>query len=466
MTVMPDFSTLIQPDRGQTARTIHLVDPKGFDAWLAAQPPRHRAAAQAQKLSGTGFASAILPGDAPEDWSVVGVVANVDRLGPWCLAKLAETLPEGTYRVEGRDPGAAMYGWLCAQYKFDRYRKDEKATGPRVLLTSDPARMEENFRLATATYKIRDLVNLGASEMGPADLEAEGTAIAKTHGATLTVTKGAEIEKGYGMLFAVGKAAGKGREPRLIEIEWGNPDHPRVAIIGKGITFDSGGLDIKPASGMRLMKKDMGGAAHALALADLIMASRLPIRLHMLVPTAENSISGEAARPGDVMVSRKGLTVENSNTDAEGRLILGDALTRAAESSPELVIDFATLTGAARVALGTDIQGLFANDDTLASELLQASETEGDPMWRLPLYAPYEDQLKSDVADVVNAAEGPWGGALTAALFLKKFVPEKAQWAHLDIFCWNGSPKPGRPKGGEAAGLRAVFKMLKDRYAG
>jgi leucyl aminopeptidase len=464
---MPDLSTLIQADRGQPARSIHLIDAKGYDAWLNTQPPRHRAAIAAQKLTATGFASAILPGDAPEDWSVVGVVANVDRLGPWCLAKLAETLPEGTYRIEGAEPSAAIYGWLTAQYVFDRYKKkNEQATGPRVLLTGEPARIDETVRMATVAAKARDWINLGANDLGPADLEAAATDLAKAYGATLTVTKGAEIEKGYGMLHAVGKAAGKGREPRLIEIEWGNPEHPRVAIVGKGVCFDSGGLDIKPAAGMRLMKKDMGGAAHALALAELVMGGRLPIRLHMLVPAVENSINGEAARPGDVMVSRKGITVENSNTDAEGRLILGDALTKAAENTPELVLDFATLTGAARVALGTDLQALFANDETLASELLAAAETEADPMWRLPLYTPYEDQLKSDVADMVNAAETPWGGALTAALFLRKFVPEKAQWAHFDIFCWNGSPKPGRPKGGEMVGLRAVWKVLKDRYAG
>jgi leucyl aminopeptidase len=464
---MPDFSTLIQPDRGQTARTIHLVDARGYEAWLAAQPPRHRAAAQAQKLAASAYSSAILPGDAPDEWSVVSVVANADRLGPWCLAKLAETLPEGSYRVTGAEPGSALYGWLAAQYKFDRYKKaDDKAQGPRVLLTSEPARIEETLRMMTVTAKVRDWVNLGANDFGPGDLEAAATDLAKAYGAELTVTKGVEIEKGYGMLHAVGKAAGKGREPRLIEIEWGNPDHPRVAIVGKGVCFDSGGLDIKPASGMRLMKKDMGGAAHALALAELVMAGRLPIRLHMLVPAVENSINGEAARPGDVMVSRKGITVENSNTDAEGRLILGDALTKAEEKSPELVLDFATLTGAARVALGTDLQALFANDDTLASELLAAGESEADPMWRLPLYTPYEDQLKSDVADMVNAAEGPWGGALTAALFLRKFVPAQAQWAHFDIFCWNGSPKPGRPKGGELVALRAVWKVLKDRYAG
>ncbi len=464
---MSDLSSLIQPDRGQPARTIHIIDAKGYDEWLGAQPPRHRAAAAAQKLSPTGYSNAILPGDGPEDWSVVTVVAKADKLGIWCLAKLAETLPEGTYRVEGTEPGKALYGWLTAQYKFDRYKKkDGKAQGPRVLLTGDPAKMDEALRMAGVAFKLRDRINIGANDMGPADLEEAATDLAKAYGATLSVVKGPEVEKGYGLLWAVGKAAGKGREPRLIEIEWGNPDHPRVAIIGKGVCFDTGGLDIKPASGMRLMKKDMGGAAHALALAELVMQNRLPVRLHMLVPAVENSINGEATRPGDVMISRKGLSVENSNTDAEGRLILADALTKAAEANPELVFDFATLTGAARVALGADLQAVFANDDTLASELMNAAETENDPMWRMPLYDPYKDLLKSDVADMVNAAEGPFGGAITAALFLKEFVPDKAQWAHFDIFCWNGSAKPGRPKGAEAVSLRATWKVLKDRYGG
>ena len=464
---MPDPATLVQPDKGQPARTIHLIDPKGFDAWLAAQPPRHRTAAQAQKLAPKGYSSAILPGDGAEDWSVVSVVANVDKLTPWCLAKLAETLPEGSYRVEGKEPGKAAYGWIAAQYAFARYKKQpEKPQGDRVLLSGDPVRIEEAVRMAAVTFKLRDRINTGANDMGPADLEAAAADLAKAYGGALSVAKGAEVEKGYGMLWAVGKAAGKGREPRLIEIEWGNPEHPRIAIIGKGVCFDTGGLDIKPAAGMRLMKKDMGGAAHALALAELVMQYRLPVRLHMLVPAVENSINGEATRPGDVMMSRKGLTVENSNTDAEGRLILGDALTKAAEGNPELIFDFATLTGAARVALGADLQGLFVNDDTLASDLMAAGEAEADPMWRMPLYDPYKELLKSDVADMVNAAEGPFGGAITAALFLKAFVPEEAQWAHFDIFCWNGSPKPGRPKGAEAVSLRATWKVLKDRYAG
>jgi leucyl aminopeptidase len=463
---MPDLSTLIQPDRGQPARSIHLIDPAGFDAWLAAQPPRHRTAAAAQKLAGTPGAHAILPGDAAEDWAVALVVADVDRLTPWCLARLAETLPEGSYRLAGHEPGRALLGWLTAQYRFDRYRrKDDKPAGARVLLTADPVRMEEALRLASVTFKLRDRINTGANDMGPAELEAAAAELASAHGGTLSVAKGDAVEQGYGLLWAVGKAAGKGREPRLIEVTWGNPAHPRIAIIGKGVCFDTGGLDIKPASGMRLMKKDMGGAAHALALAELVMLARLPVRLHLLVPAVENSINGEATRPGDIMRSRKGLSVENSNTDAEGRLILADALTKAGESDPELVFDFATLTGAARVALGTDLQALFANDDGLAAEFLAAAESESDPIWRLPLYDPYKDLLKSDVADLVNAAEVPFGGALTAALFLKEFVPAGAQWAHLDIFCWNGSAKPGRPKGAEAVSLRAAWKVLKDRYA-
>ncbi|WP_404339480.1 leucyl aminopeptidase family protein [Sphingomonas sp. MMS12-HWE2-04] len=464
---MLDLTTLVQPDRGQAARTIHLIDAKGYDAWLAAQPPRHRTAAAAQKLAPVGYSSAILPGDNPEEWSVVTIVANVDKLTPWCLAKLAETLPEGAYRVEGVEPGKALYGWLVAQYKFARYKKkDDKAQGPRTLLTGDPVKMEEAIRLAGVTVKLRDRINTGANDMGPADLEAAASELAKAHGGSFSVVKGSELAKGYGLIWAVGKAAGEGREPRLIEIEWGNPEHPRVAIIGKGVCFDSGGLDIKSAAGMRLMKKDMGGAATALALAELVMLNRLPIRLHLLVPAVENSISGEATRPGDVMLSRKGITVENSNTDAEGRLVLADALTKAAESNPELVLNYATLTGAARVALGADLQGLFSNDDTLAADFMTAAESEADPMWRMPLYDPYKDMLKSDVADMLNAAEAPFGGAITAALFLKEFVPEKAQWAHFDIFCWNGSHKPGRPKGAEAVAVRATWKLLKDRYAG
>jgi leucyl aminopeptidase len=267
------------------------------------------------------------------------------------------------------------------------------------------------------------------------------------------------------MIHAVGAAATKERAPRLIEFEWGRPDHPKIAVIGKGVCFDTGGLDIKASAGMRLMKKDMGGAAHALALAQLIMAARLPVRLHVLVPAVENSVSAAAARPGDVLRSRKGLSVEIGNTDAEGRLILADALTRAGELEPGLIVDFATLTGAARVALGPDLPALFANDDALAADLLAAGSAVNDPLWRMPLWQPYEELFASDIADIANAGDSPFAGAVTAALFLQKFVAAGTPWAHLDTFAWRSAAKPGRPKGGEALGLRAAWAMLKVRYA-
>jgi len=461
---MQDFSALLQPDRGQPARAIQLVDKAGYDAWLAAQPPRHRTALMAQKYAPSPFASAILPGDAPEDWSVVTTVADVTALSPWCLAKLGETLPEGSYRLEGREPGAALFGWAIGQYRFERYRKEDKPQGPRVLLTGEPARIGDAVRLAIATAKVRDLVNTAAADLGPAELEAEAQKLAKAYGATLNVTRGDALAQGYPMIQTVGQAAAKGREPRLIELEWGRPEDPRVAIIGKGVCFDSGGLDLKPSSAMRLMKKDMGGAAHALALAELAMAARLPVRLHLLIPAVENAVSGAAFRPGDVLKTRQGLTVENTNTDAEGRLILGDALTKAGEAKPALILDFATLTGAARVALGPDLPALFANDDALADALLAAGTGEADPLWRLPLWDGYDEMLKSDIADLVNAPDGGFAGAVTAALFLKRFVPEGTPWAHFDTFAWRPAAKPGRPKGADALGLRAAWKVLKARY--
>jgi leucyl aminopeptidase len=261
------------------------------------------------------------------------------------------------------------------------------------------------------------------------------------------------------MVAAVGRAAAPDRAPRMIELFWGDRRHPKLAIVGKGVCFDSGGLDIKPSSGMRLMKKDMGGAAHALALARLVMRSGLPVRLHLLIPAVENAVSGAAFRPGDVLRSRKGLTVEIGNTDAEGRLILGDALARAAEEKPELILDFATLTGAARVALGPDLPALFASDDALAEALLAGGTRVGDPVWRMPLWAPYEEMLASDIADLGNAADGPMAGAVTAALFLRKFVPDGLPWAHFDTYAWRGSAKPGRPKGGDAFGLRRILNI-------
>ena len=460
---MTDFARLLEPDRGQPARTIHVIHPESWTDWLAAQPPRVRATIAAHKLTGKAGNKAILPGEVAEDWSAL-LVCDEAETSPWRIASQAAILPEGAYRLASGEPGAAMLGWCLAQHTFTRYRKDESPQGPRVLLTGEPGRIDETMRVAEATARVRDLVDTPAADLGPAELESEVAALAQAHGATLTVTKGRELESGYPMIHAVGQAAAKGREPRLIELEWGNPAHPRIAIIGKGVVFDSGGLDIKPSSGMRLMKKDMGGAAHAVALAGLVMQARLPVRLHLLIPAVENAIAGNAFRPGDVLASRKGLTVENTNTDAEGRLILGDALTKAAEGNPELILDFATLTGAARVALGPDLPPLFTDDEALAADLLAAGIAEHDPLWRLPLWSGYDEMLKSDIADLINAPDGGFAGATTAALFLRRFVPNGIAWAHLDVFAWRPTAKPGRPKGGDALGLRAAWRVLRERY--
>lgn len=461
---MTDFSLMLQPDKGQPARAIHIVDKAGFDLWLAAQPERARVAVAAQRLKPEGYAHAILPGDGADDWSVVTIVANVASLSSWCLAKLAAVLPAGTYRLATGDPGPAMVGWLTAQHKFTRYKQKPEAEGLRVLLSGEPGKIAAAIAEATAMCMVRDLVDTPASDMGPSDLEAAAAALAKAHGGALSVTRGDALEQGYPMIAAVGRAASRDREPRLIELKWGREEHPRIAIIGKGVTFDSGGLDIKPASGMGLMKKDMGGAAHALALARLVMEGNLPVRLHLLIPAVENSISGSAMRPGDILISRKGLSVEVDNTDAEGRLVLADALTRAGEDKPELMIDFATLTGAARVALGPDLPALFANDDALAEDLLAHGKRRDDPLWRLPLWDGYDEMLKGDSADITNAPAGGFAGAITAALFLRRFVAADLPWAHIDTFAWRPTAKPGRTKGGAALGLRATWAMLNMRY--
>jgi leucyl aminopeptidase len=460
---MTDLKTLLKPDQGQPATALHLVDKKGFEAWLKDQPGRVRTAVEAQGFKGDGFQLAILPGER-EEWAAVLGVANVDELSPWCLAKAAESLPEGSYRVAGRGPGPAVLGWLLGQYRFERYKKEPSAKGARVLLSDEPARIDEAVLQAEATCLVRDLVNIPAGDLGPAELELAVLALADESGAKVSVTRNGALDEGYPMVAAVGRAAAPGREPRLIELEHGDQRHPRIAIVGKGVCFDSGGLDLKPSSGMRLMKKDMGGAAHALALARLIIKGRLPVRLHLIIPAVENAVSGGAFRPGDILKSRNGLTVEVGNTDAEGRLILGDALTRALEQKPELIVDFATLTGAARVALGPDLPALFANDEALAEGLLAGGTQVADPLWRMPLWEPYAEMLSSDVADLGNMTDAPMAGAVTAALFLQKFVPAGTPWAHLDTYAWRGGAKPGRPKGGDALGLRAAWEMLKSRY--
>jgi leucyl aminopeptidase len=463
---MTDFASLLQPDRGGPAHLIHLVDKNGFADWAKRQSAARRALLDAARFEGkNGFQYLVLPAVQGHEWEVVSTVANAANLSPWCLAKLGEALPEGTFRLAEGDPGPATLGWLLGQHRFTAYKsKDDDQRGPRVLLTKEAAEIERTVRLAEATVLVRDLVDTPAADLGPAELETAAREVAKLFGAKLEVTSGDALVQGYPMIAAVGQGATRERAPRLIEFHWGKEGAPKVAIVGKGVCFDSGGLDIKPASGMRIMKKDMGGAAHALALARLVMAEQLPIRLHLLIPAVENSVSSASYRPGDVLGSRKGLKVEIDNTDAEGRLVLGDALAKAGEEEPELIIDFATLTGAARVALGPDLPAMFANDEDLAASLESSSKAVTDPIWRMPLWDGYDEMLKSDLADLANSADSPMAGSVTAALFLRRFIPEGIAWAHFDTFAWRPSAKPGRPKGGDALGLRAVFAMLRERY--
>jgi len=456
---LTDFAALLAPTDGQPSVPLIPVTKAGLDGWLATQSERVRVAVAAQDFKAAPDNMAILPGDGPADWFVVAGVAE-GPLGPWALATPAEKLPAGRFALAG-ELGQAGLGWCLAQHRFGRYRRLE-TKGVRVLTTTSLGAISAAASEAEAVALVRDLVDTPASDLGPAEL-AKAVIDALGSQAEVRVTTGeALIDQNFPAVHAVGRAAAQA--PRLIEAVWGDAAHPVVAIIGKGITFDSGGLNIKPGGGMALMKKDMGGAAHALALAKLVIQANLRVRLHLIIPAAENAIAGNAMRPGDIIGTRAGKTVEITNTDAEGRLVLCDAIALAAEKNPMLIIDFATLTGAARVALGPQLPALFANDDALASELVAAGAQVGDPVWRLPLWAPYHDMLKSSLADMVNSADGGFAGAITAALFLEKFVPTGVPWAHFDTFAWNNASRPGRPKGGEALALRASWAMLRSRF--
>jgi leucyl aminopeptidase len=456
---LTDFAALLAPTDGQPSVPLIPVTKAGLDGWLATQSERVRVAVAAQGFTAAADSMAILPGDGPADWFVVAGVAE-GPLGPWALATPAEKLPAGRFALAG-ELGQAGLGWCLAQHRFGRYRRME-AKGARVLTTTSLGAISAAASEAEAVALVRDLVDTPASDLGPAEL-AKAVIDALGNQAEVRVTTGeALIDQNFPAVHAVGRAAAQ--VPRLIEAVWGDAAHPVVAIIGKGITFDSGGLNIKPGGGMALMKKDMGGAAHALALAKLVIQGNLRVRLHLIIPAAENAIAGNAMRPGDIIGTRAGKTVEITNTDAEGRLVLCDAIALAAEKNPALIIDFATLTGAARVALGPQLPALFANDDALASELVAAGALVGDPVWRLPLWAPYHDMLKSSLADMVNSADGGFAGAITAALFLEKFVPTGVPWAHFDTFAWNNAARPGRPKGGEALALRASWAVLRSRF--
>jgi leucyl aminopeptidase len=436
-------------------------------AWLAEAPECQR-----NWLTATGFGAeqgklALVPDENGRLARVmVGFGGNGDA-GPriWALAGLPDALPEGSYRLEnlpdGGDPTHLALGWALATYAFTRYRA-KKATATALVWPegADRGRVE---RLASAAFLARDLANTPAGDLGPAELAAEAVRVAKAGGARHRVIVGDELlVENYPTIHAVGRAAAQA--PRLVDIVWGEASAPKVTLVGKGVCFDTGGLDLKTASGMKLMKKDMAGAAIVLGLAQAIMDAGLLVRLRVLLPLVENAVSGNAVHPMDIIRTRKGLTVEIGNTDAEGRLILCDALAEAATEKPALLIDMATLTGAARVALGPELAALFCNDDTLAGALLTAARAEDDPMWRMPLWRPYRKMIDSKIADLNNVSESPHAGAVTAALYLQEFVEPDIPWAHLDVMAWNPQSRPGRPEGAEATALRALYTHIAQRF--
>jgi len=381
------------------------------------------------------------------------------------LAGLSGELPEGCYRLEtipeGADPTRLALGWALATYAYSRY--SSKTRPDAILAWPEGADRGGVERLARAIFLARDLANTPAGDLGPDELAAEAVQVAKAAGARHRVIVGDQLlAENYPTIHAVGRAAAKA--PRLVDIMWGDEAAPRVTLVGKGVCFDTGGLDLKTASGMRLMKKDMAGAAIVLGLAQAIMDAGLPVRLRVLLPLVENAVSGNAMHPMDIVRTRKGLTVEIGNTDAEGRLILCDALAEASTEKPELLVDMATLTGAARVALGPELAALFCNDEALAEGLLEAAESEEDPMWRMPLWRPYRKMIDSKIADINNVSESPHAGAITAALYLQEFVDPGIPWAHLDVMAWNPQSRPGRPEGAEATALRALYAHIAQRF--
>ncbi len=382
---------------------------------------------------------------------------------PMDAGKLASSLPAGNYHIEGEldDPHLTSLGWMLGAYRFTQYN-NKKDQGAKLVLPKG-VDAEDLVREAEASFLARDLINTPANDMGPDQLEKCIRTIGRKFKAQVSVIKGdALLKKNFPMIHAVGRASVDA--PRLIDLKWGNAKHPKVTLVGKGVIFDSGGLNIKPGNSMALMKKDMGGAANTIALAQMIMDAKLPVRLRLLVPAVENAISANAFRPGDILPSRKGLSVEIGNTDAEGRLILGDALALGDEEKPDLMIDMATLTGAARVALGPDLPPFYTDDDELADAISHTSMDINDPLWRMPLWDPYQKMLSSKIADVNHISTGGFAGSITAGLFLSRFVEHAKSWAHFDIYGWTPTAKPWMPVGGEAQGIRTLFEVIKNKY--
>ncbi len=458
------IATLTDNEAGATP--LWPLTASGLAPWLKGQGATVNAwAANARFTAAPGsYLTVPAPGGA-----LAGVLVGIpETVNLWSFAELPRVLPPGSYCLDPPPAptaaDAAALGWALGSYDFSRYRAPAK---PMQATLAWPAAANRKAveRAARATFLVRDLVNTPASDMGPAELADAAAAVAHEAGARLEVIVGEDLlARNYPLVHAVGRASV--RPPRLVDIVWGRPDAPKVTLVGKGVCFDTGGLDLKPSSNMALMKKDMGGAATVLGLAQMIMDAGLEVRLRVLIPAVENSVSGNAYRPGDVLATRKGRTVELGNTDAEGRLVLADALTEADGEDPALLIDCATLTGAARVALGPELPALFTPSDDLARDLLRLGDALADPLWRMPLHAPYREYLDSKIADINNAAETPFAGSITAALFLKEFVARTRAWAHIDLYAWNAKAKPGRPVGGEAMAMRALYALVAERHGG
>lgn len=449
-------------DKDAPAVPIHAIRSSEWGQWIERHAETLRRLAAAHDFQAQNARILLVPAT---DGSIERVLFGVgDKANVNVMGALAQHLPTGEYRIAfaPREFAATnvAIAWGLGAYAFDRYKK-RKRPAP-MLVPQEGADMGEAARIVSASWLARDLVNTPTNDMGPDALHAAAEAVAQAHGAGFEAIVGDELLKqNYPLIHAVGRAASQA--PRLLHLSWGDMGAPRLALVGKGVTFDTGGLDIKPSAGMRMMKKDMGGAAHALALAQIVMEAQLNVRLDLFLPVVENSIGGDAFRPGDVIASRKGVTVEIDNTDAEGRLILADALARASEDKPALMLDFATLTGAARTALGPDIPPFYTDDDTLAAEFAQASIETSDPIWRMPLWDAYEGDMDSPIADLKNTGDGAFAGSIYAALFLRRFVNAHA-WAHFDIFAWAPKEKPSRPSGGEAQALRASWRVIKGRF--
>ena len=459
---------LLPSSQTADAVPIRFVEPDAGDEMLAGLSD-----AQRGYLGAIGYAPkagriALLP-DASGKLELVlfglGGADDPDR-NAMLPGRLADALPAGTYRFENDPDDAALatLSFALGRYRFTAYKAGGDSPGDDVrLVVPDWIDGDDTRRIVEGVSLARDLINTPANDMGPAELETAARSLADKHGAAIAVTEGDDLlPAGFPMIHAVGRASH--RAPRLIDITWGDPTALKLTLVGKGVCFDTGGLDIKPAAGMLMMKKDMGGAACVLGLASMVMAARLPVRLRVLVPAVENAVGGNAFRPGDVLDSRKGVSVEIGNTDAEGRLVLADALTLADEEHPDLMIDMSTLTGAARVALGPEIAAFFSRDEALAVEISRQSHAVDDPVWQLPLWQPYARMLDSKTADINNAGNGPFAGAITAGLFLARFVEKTTSWAHFDAYCWNRAATPGRPEGGEAQAIRALYQLIKTRY--